>query len=594
MLNGESHEAADGGDGDPGSDRNAKSPVPLTGPSAASTQEPSKDAQDALKMPPNGHGEPSSRPLSPVQEAIDGAKSDGGKHAARNRMHGWYNSAFHNKETGSMSLMTAPAVERANPFDMPHHSHTTARTGTVALPRPACDEPPLSRSLTDPGAKDPGRDTKTGSMMSGRRWKAAMRAGFRRGASSATGANGGGKKKGKREKQGSQSEQVVHTLMAGAPAAVLLGSYFLNHDHGHARIPVVLEQLQINVLDVSRGDSRRVTYRIRVSYGGGQHMASWTLDRDFRDLLNLHSRIRVSDIGKGGNNARVPKFPRDLIPYYRPGALPQSKQQEASKSAATMVAGGAGALAGAVGGAAPMLSARERLAESRRVSLERYLQELVFYFILRKESVYICRFLEISTLGLLLAAQGSHHGKEGWLHIKHVKGSTGMMMCSPVHFTRLRHAKWVLVRGSFLVFTSGPDSIEIEDIFLLDSEFQCTRKFFLDKLPGEGHTPEERPTHHPQHHTFKIMNSERTMKLLAVNERNMNQFYLALKSISDQSAWAKEKRFGSFAPVRTNVAAQWIVDARDYFWNFSRAIDHAKECIYIHDWWLSPELVCLE
>ena len=29
---------------------------------------------------------------------------------------------------------------------------------------------------------------------------------------------------------------------------------------------------------------------------------------------------------------------------------------------------------------------------------------------------------------------------------------------------------------------------------------------------------------------------------------------------------------------------------RDYFWNLSRAILLAKETVYIHDWWLSPEL----
>jgi phospholipase D1/2 len=39
-----------------------------------------------------------------------------------------------------------------------------------------------------------------------------------------------------------------------------------------------------------------------------------------------------------------------------------------------------------------------------------------------------------------------------------------------------------------------------------------------------------------------------------------------------------------------NVAAQWLVDGRDYMWNLSRALMMAKESIYIHDWWLSPEL----
>lgn len=31
---------------------------------------------------------------------------------------------------------------------------------------------------------------------------------------------------------------------------------------------------------------------------------------------------------------------------------------------------------------------------------------------------------------------------------------------------------------------------------------------------------------------------------------------------------------------------------RDYMWNLSRAILLARECIYIHDWWLSPGADC--
>lgn len=54
------------------------------------------------------------------------------------------------------------------------------------------------------------------------------------------------------------------------------------------------------------------------------------------------------------------------------------------------------------------------------------------------------------------------------------------------------------------------------------------------------------------------------------------------------SQYTGSNRFDSFAPIRLNVAAQWLVDGRDYFWNLSRAILMARETIYIHDWWLSP------
>ncbi|TFK73598.1 phospholipase D [Pluteus cervinus] len=91
-------------------------------------------------------------------------------------------------------------------------------------------------------------------------------------------------------------------------------------------------------------------------------------------------------------------------------------------------------------------------------------------------------------------------------------------------------------------------------------------------------------------HIFYIVNSQMRLKLIAKNERQMLQWITALEKAAASSPFAKPNRFDSFAPIRMNVAAQWLVDGRDYFWNLSRAILLAKESIYIHDWWLSPEL----
>ncbi|KAG1829755.1 phospholipase D [Suillus variegatus] len=81
-------------------------------------------------------------------------------------------------------------------------------------------------------------------------------------------------------------------------------------------------------------------------------------------------------------------------------------------------------------------------------------------------------------------------------------------------------------------------------------------------------------------HTFYVQNSQMRLKLWARNEK---------KPLLPTPFIAKN-RFDSFAPVRLNVAAQWLVDGRDYMWNLSRAILMAQSTIYIHDWWLSPEL----
>ncbi|KZT60114.1 phospholipase D [Calocera cornea HHB12733] len=91
-------------------------------------------------------------------------------------------------------------------------------------------------------------------------------------------------------------------------------------------------------------------------------------------------------------------------------------------------------------------------------------------------------------------------------------------------------------------------------------------------------------------HTFYIQNSQRRLKLIARNERQMHQWIASIERMADKSVWKGRNRFESFAPIRLNVAAQWLVDGRDYFWNLSRALLLAKERIYIHDWWISPEL----
>lgn len=57
-----------------------------------------------------------------------------------------------------------------------------------------------------------------------------------------------------------------------------------------------------------------------------------------------------------------------------------------------------------------------------------------------------------------------------------------------------------------------------------------------------------------------------------------------------RSAIAESHRFKSFAPVREGNKVKWYVDALDYLWAVSVALEKARETIYIADWWLSPEL----
>ncbi|EIM84706.1 phospholipase D/nuclease [Stereum hirsutum FP-91666 SS1] len=53
---------------------------------------------------------------------------------------------------------------------------------------------------------------------------------------------------------------------------------------------------------------------------------------------------------------------------------------------------------------------------------------------------------------------------------------------------------------------------------------------------------------------------------------------------------AESHRFQSFADERENNFVKWHIDGHDYFYALSEMLESAKECIFILDWWLTPEL----
>ncbi|CAK5284305.1 unnamed protein product [Mycena citricolor] len=119
-----------------------------------------------------------------------------------------------------------------------------------------------------------------------------------------------------------------------------------------------------------------------------------------------------------------------------------------------------------------------------------------------------------------------------------------------------------------------------------DDQSDVERDWHPDELEKRKR---KQPTAGVSKHTFFIVNSQQRLKLFARNQRQMKQWITALEKVKS-SPYCQPNRFDSFSPIRLNVAAQWLVDGRDYFWNLSRALLLARESIYIHDWWLSPEL----
>ncbi|KUJ11803.1 phospholipase-like protein D1 [Mollisia scopiformis] len=432
-----------------------------------------------------------------------------------------------------------------------------------------------------------------------------------------------------------KSAELMAELRAGAPAALMLASMIQRDEHGNKRIPVLLEQLKLHVTDSkssveeSTDTERHLVFRIELEYGSGLNRMKWVIHRSLRDFANLHLRYKLqgssdkyiqlrSDVD---SRPKQPRFPKSAFPYFRGvRGLGESEEDEADnvrvddtvgeathsendrkkkkrrpslgatrrKSSAVTHEAGSGVIVGANQPAQQTRAYNER----QRRRLEQYLQEMIRWLIFRADSNRLCRFLELSALGVRLAAEGSYHGKEGYLIIQSAKGLDVRRLLTPKNVFSRHSPKWFLVRHSYIVCVDSPENMHIYDVYLVDPKFEIRQKRRKLKDVGgkELVATAKTSAKHPQHHSLKLQNSERKIKLLAKNERQLRQFEESIGFMLNNTLWAKENRFGSFAPIRTGVYAQWLVDGRDYMWNVSRAINMAKDVIYIHDWWLSPQL----
>ena len=423
-----------------------------------------------------------------------------------------------------------------------------------------------------------------------------------------------------------KSAELLAELTAGVPAALIVASMFQRDEHGNRRIPILLEQLKVRFTDSqqvsSKTGERHMIFRIELEYGNGLTRMKWVIHRALRDFVTLHTRYKIQigaqkyvKLQNADARTKLPRFPRSAFPYLRDARGLKNDSEDEEDGEGTGPSGGEasgaertstkkarsslgvprrksslGNVHGGDGSTAPVR--KDAYPERQRKKLELYLQQMIRYLIFRPESNRLCKFLELSALGVRLAAEGSYHGKEGLLVIQSGKGVDFRKAWTPSLLAGRHGPKWFSVRHSYVVCVDSPEEMNIYDVFLVDSSFkvQAKRRSLREHKPKDMAKAAKVSASHPKHHSLKLYNSERKMRLLAKTERQLHQFEESIKWMLTNTSWAKPKRFDSFAPVRSNVFAQWLVDGRDYMWNVSRAISMAKDVIYIHDWWLTPEL----
>lgn len=246
--------------------------------------------------------------------------------------------------------------------------------------------------------------------------------------------------------------------------------------------------------------------------------------------------------------------------------------------------------------------------------IAKYLTDLTKACAMKPQSNRLFHFFEISPLSALLSYETGYTGKQGFVHIGGTAKSQGWRVG---HFKAndlkgmidRRSEKWCLVRNTYVMYVSDINSTTPLEVFLVDLGFKIHYKGDLKVDTRGSETDSEideefvnirmegadRGFQHVQNKVFKhlritLENKERKLVIIPKSEKEHKLWMLSLNKMLYNNPWAVKHRFDSFAPIRKNCMAQWFVDARDYFWAVSSAIEMAKDVVFIHDWWLSPEL----
>lgn len=107
-------------------------------------------------------------------------------------------------------------------------------------------------------------------------------------------------------------------------------------------------------------------------------------------------------------------------------------------------------------------------------------------------------------------------------------------------------------------------------------------RYLIANVEHRTDTHIDEKAHHLKHRVGKFFN--------IVNPNHRHDEEHEQETDRKRTAVSESHRFGSFAPIREGNRVKWYVDALDYLWAVSIALEQAKEVIYIEDWWLSPEL----
>ncbi|KAJ2455558.1 hypothetical protein EV183_000035 [Coemansia sp. RSA 2336] len=322
--------------------------------------------------------------------------------------------------------------------------------------------------------------------------------------------------------------------------------HFMRDEHGHRAPPVIFDAIQLSINMPGEiptmEEDHHFSVRIALQYGD----VKWVIYRRLNDFLSLHTMLTLRRFQ--GRVHQLPAFPQQLS-YALEKALSLKPGHTNSQPSGRML----------------------QATVDRKQALENYLIKLLRALNMRP-AYELCTFLELSAVSIMKDV--GWKGKEGNLdrRVEHITGK----WCTP-HDLRRWSRQWVLVRDSFIAFCNHISDPYPSDVMFADPEFDL--KFRKKK----GHNP-------LFPYRITMSNQYRRIQLRSDSERVITEWRNSITEMKNSSAWAVPHRFDSFAPIRDNSRMIWFVDGDDYFYALSEALENATDCIYIGDWWLSPEV----
>ncbi|RNA09232.1 phospholipase D1 isoform X2 [Brachionus plicatilis] len=222
---------------------------------------------------------------------------------------------------------------------------------------------------------------------------------------------------------------------------------------------------------------------------------------------------------------------------------------------------------------------QENQISERCKQIEEYLERCLMYPRYRDHPSML-KFLCISPISFLNGVSPSliedflyKHSFQNFYygHLRHLK----KFFCSNFHI--LNQKRWFAVKDTYIAYLNSYLNSSLGFVILVDINF----KFQAKIKPGA-------------YFAIQLKNSQRSIILKFKRSENQKKWLQSIqKMVETTGQYFKNLDLlphSSFAPVRQSQICKWYVNSNEYMEDLFKALDNAKEEIFIAGWWLCPEI----